>query len=72
MNVYFCLIVIYEFSYFEVFIIKLNWDCCNLIIWNELEYIGGNDLNLILNLGDLLCDNSLVYFIFVVILYRLN
>ena len=72
MNVHFCPTAIHEPSYFEVFITKSNWDRRNPITWNELEYIGGNDSNLIPNPGDSLCDNSLVYSIPVVIPYRSN
>ncbi|AGA16215.1 gp37 protein [Thysanoplusia orichalcea nucleopolyhedrovirus] len=72
MNIHFCPTAVHEPSYFEVYITKSNWDRRNPIVWSELEFIGGNSSSLVSNPGDLLCDNSLVYSIPVLVPYRSN
>ncbi|AOT85546.1 gp37 [Cyclophragma undans nucleopolyhedrovirus] len=70
MNVHFCPTAVHEPSYFEVYITRPDWDRRAPVTWQQLEFIGGNESQLVPNTDDALCDNSLIYSIPVSIPYR--
>nr|QBI90289.1 gp37 [Trichoplusia ni single nucleopolyhedrovirus] len=70
---HFCPTAVHQPSYFEVFISKREYDYSHELTWNDLEFIGGNNSQLIDNDGsDPLCAHESIYVINVAIPFRIR
>ncbi|AAY83998.1 GP37 [Chrysodeixis chalcites nucleopolyhedrovirus] len=70
---HFCPTAVHQPSYFEVFISKREYDYSHELTWNDLEFIGGNNSQLIDNDGsDPLCAHESIYTINVAIPFRIR
>ncbi|QED40588.1 GP37 [Chrysodeixis includens nucleopolyhedrovirus] len=70
---HFCPTAVHQPSYFEVYVSKREYNYTRELTWNDLEYIGGSDSQLIDNDGsDPLCAHDQLYVIRVSIPFRIR
>ncbi len=72
-RLHFCPTAVHQPSYFEVFISKRQYNYTRELTWNDLEFIGGENSELIDNDGsDPLCAHEQLYIIPVTIPFRIR